>query len=219
MIYIQIAAYKDPELAPTIKDCLATARFKRDLRFGICWQRSEDDQCLKPYKKDKRFRIDTVPWQESKGLCSARSRIQGMYEGEDYTLQLDSHHRFAQDWDVQLIEFMELTGSGKPLLTSYAGMYRPKDNRKINTDPYKMVADRFTPGGTILFRPHGIEGWRELQKPIRARFVSGHFFFTLGQHCTEYKYDPNLYFAGDEISLAIRSFTLGYDLAVNGVNS
>jgi hypothetical protein len=51
-----------------------------------------------------------------------------------------------------------------------------------------------------------------LTKPIPARFVSGHFFFTIGKHCEEYKYDPNIYFAGDEISLSIRSFTLGYDL-------
>jgi hypothetical protein len=75
-----------------------------------------------------------------------------------------------------------------------------------------MVADRFTPSGTILFRPHHIPGWQDLKAPLRARFVSGHFFFTVGKHCEEYRYDPQLYFAGDEISLSIRSFTLGYDL-------
>jgi hypothetical protein len=75
-----------------------------------------------------------------------------------------------------------------------------------------MIAKGFTPGGTIIFHPDFIHEWQELEKPIRARFVSGHFFFTLGAHCVEYRYDPNLYFAGDEISLSIRSFTRGYDL-------
>jgi hypothetical protein len=75
-----------------------------------------------------------------------------------------------------------------------------------------MVADDFTSHGTILFRPHGIPGWQNMTRPIKARFVSGHYFFSIGQHCKEYKYDPNIYFAGDEISLSIRSFTLGYDL-------
>lgn len=75
-----------------------------------------------------------------------------------------------------------------------------------------MVPNKFTPGGTILFYPQVIPNWEELDKPIPARFVSGHFFFTIGQHCKEYKYDPNIYFAGDEISLSIRSYTLGYDL-------
>lgn len=212
MIFIQIAAYRDPELLPTIQDCLAKARYKRDLRFGICWQRHENDNALDAFKRRKSFRIDKHLWHESQGLCWARSRIQGMYEGEDYTLQLDSHHRFVQDWDVKLLESMELTGSAKPILTSYAGVFNPADPELTDQGPYKMVADRFTPSGTILFRPHIIHGWQDLNKPVRARFVSGHFFFTLGRHCEEYRYDPMLYFAGDEISLSIRSFTLGYDL-------
>jgi hypothetical protein len=94
-------------------------------------------------------------------------------------------------------------------------MYEPTPDGKgrlLNHDPYKMVASNFTGGGTILFRPHHIPDWENLKAPIPARFVSGHFFFTLGIHCKEYRYDPNIYFAGDEISLSIRSFTLGYDL-------
>jgi hypothetical protein len=212
MIFVQIAAYRDPELVPTIQDCIANARYKEDLRFGICWQRHEDEHDLDAFRDNKAFRIDTVPWNESQGLCWARSRIQGLYEGEDYTLQIDSHHRFAPDWDVHLLKCMELTGSPKPIITTYAGMYEPGSNQKLGVEPYSMVADRFTPSGTILFRPHTIKGWEQLSKPVRARFVSGHFFFTTGKHCEEYKYDPNLYFAGDEISLSIRSFTLGYDL-------
>ena len=107
---------------------------------------------------------------------------------------------------------MSMVNSEKPIITSYAGMYNPINNQLLNIEPYKMVASNFTPGGTIMFRPHSIENWQNLTKPIPARFVSGHFFFTIGKHCEEYKYDPNIYFAGDEISLSIRSYTLGYDL-------
>ncbi len=107
---------------------------------------------------------------------------------------------------------MELCGSEKPILTSYAGVYEPGVSETPPSGPFKMVADRFTPSGTILFRPHHIPGWQDLDAPVRARFVSGHFFFTLGRHCEEYRYDPQLYFAGDEISLSIRSYTFGYDL-------
>jgi len=213
-IFVQIASYRDPELLPTIKDCIAKAKYPERLTFGICWQHSEDDEWdnLDEYKDDPTFTIMDVKWNESLGLCWARHHIQKMWKGEDYTLQIDSHHRFLQDWDEILIDMMSLTGSEKPLLTSYAGMYDPKENKLLNQDPYKMVPDRFTPGGTILFYPHSIENWEELDKPIPARFVSGHFFFTIGKHCEEYKYDPNIYFAGDEISLSIRSYTLGYDL-------
>jgi hypothetical protein len=153
-----------------------------------------------------------VKWNESLGLCWARHHIQKMYKGEEYTMQIDSHHRFVQDWDEKMIDMLKLTGSKKPIITAYAGMYNPKEDELLNYDPYKMIPDKFTPGGTILFYPHSIKDWEELEKPIPARFISGHFFFTIGKHCEEYHYDPNIYFAGDEISLSIRSYTLGYDL-------
>jgi D-tyrosyl-tRNA(Tyr) deacylase len=210
-IFVQIASYRDPELLPTIRDCINNAKHPENLTFGICWQHDETES-MEEFTNDKRFKILDYHWSLSKGLCWARSEIQKLWDNEEYTLQLDSHHRFLQDWDVELIEMMKQTGSEKPIITSYAGMYRPSTNELLNTEPYKMVASNFTPGGTILFRPHSISGWETLDKPIPARFVSGHFFFTIGKHCEEYKYDPNIYFAGDEISLSIRSFTLGYDL-------
>lgn len=210
-IFIQIASYRDPELLPTIRDCINKAKYPENLTFGICWQR-DNEESLEEFTNDNRFQILDYHWSKSKGLCWARSEIQKLWRGEEYTLQLDSHHRFLKNWDEELINMMHLVDSNKPILTSYAGMYRPEDNKLLNTEPYKMVASNFTPGGTILFRPHSIENWEELKAPIPARFVSGHFFFTIGQHCEEYKYDPNIYFAGDEISLSIRSYTLGYDL-------
>lgn len=210
-IFVQIASYRDFELVPTIRDCIAKAKYPERLTFGICWQRSETES-LAEFASDSRFTIIDKHWSESKGLCWARSLIQKLWKGEKYTLQLDSHHRFLQDWDEELIEMIQLTNSPKPIITTYAGMYRPSDNKLLNTEPYKMVASNFTSGGTILFRPHTIPDWETLTAPIPARFVSGHFFFTLGIHCEEYKYDPNIYFAGDEISLSLRSFTLGYDL-------
>ena len=38
--------------------------------------------------------------------------------------------------------------------------------------------------------------------------------FTLGPFCREVEYDPLLYFSGEEISLAARAFTHGYDFFV-----
>lgn len=212
-IFVQIASYRDSELVPTIRDLIAKAANPKALTFGICWQKDETES-LQEFAKDKRFRVIDVPWAESKGLCWARSLIQPLYKNEEWTLQLDSHHRFAENWDKELIGMAKqvMPESPKPIIGSYAGMYEPATNKLLNIEPYKMVADDFTSHGTILFRPHAIPNWEKLNYPVRARFVSGHFFFTIGKHCKEYKYDPEIYFAGDEISLSIRGYTLGYDL-------
>ncbi len=103
-IFIQIPSYRDPELIPTIEDCLEKAKYPERLTFGICWQHHKEDEWdnLDKYKDNPNFTIIDIPWNESKGLCWARASIQKLWKGEKYTLQLDSHHRFLQDWALLL---------------------------------------------------------------------------------------------------------------------
>jgi len=211
-IFIQIASYRDPELLSTIKDCIEKAKYPDLLTFGICWQHSEDDAWdnLDEFKNDKRFTIMDVKWNESKGTCWARHHIQNMWKGEEYTLQLDSHHRFIKNWDEELINIFKSVDSKKPILTSYGGPYDPNVKELTNHPPYKMTG-KFE-GDIILFFPESIPDYEKLTSPIPARFISGHYYFTYGIHCLECKYDPELYFTGEEIALSVRSFTNGYDL-------
>ena len=213
-IFVQIASYRDPELVPTIKDCIAKAKHPERLTFGVCWQNSPDESEVEDFLKSvPKLTYLNVPHFSSRGLCWARSLIQKMYKGEDYTLQIDSHHRFVEGWDTELEHMVELTESPKPIIGSYCEQYYPLEpDKEVLKRPFHMVGKRFTPNGTIVFVPEVIPNFEKLTKPVRARFVSGHFFFTVGQHCEEYRYDPNIYFCGDEISLSVRSFTLGYDL-------
>jgi len=211
-IFVQIASYRDPELLPTIKDCIKKAKNPELLSFGICWQHDKEDEwdTLSDYSSDPRFTIMDVPWNESKGACWARHNIQNMWKGEKYTLQLDSHHRFIENWDERLIEMMFQTNAIKPIITTYAAPYNPKEESTTLHGPYNMVG-KFS-GDIILFTPASIPNYEKLTKPLPARFVSGHYYFTYGFHCEECNYDPELYFTGEEISLSVRSYTLGYDL-------
>jgi hypothetical protein len=215
-IFVQIASYRDPELLPTIKDCLKKAKYPERLTFGICRQYSNDDKWddISEYENNPQFKFINIIWNESKGACWARSKVQQLWDGEDYTLQLDSHHRFIEEWDEKMLEMMKLTGSPKPLITAYAGVYNSNNNKLQNVDPYKMVVKdkKIANDGNIYFIPETIPNWEKLDKPIHARFVSGHYYFTYGIHCRECKYDPNLYFNGEELTLSIRSYTAGYDL-------
>jgi len=63
-----------------------------------------------------------------------------------------------------------------------------------------------------FFLPATIEKHESLTAPIPSRFYSAHFCFTLGIFCKEVQHDPNYYFHGEEISIAVRAYTWGYDL-------
>ncbi len=209
-IFISIAAYRDPELLPTLDDCMQKARFPERLRFGICWQHAPDEAPLSWFT-DERFRVLDVDWRAGKGACWARAEIMKLWDREDWFLQLDSHHRFAQDWDVKLIEQARLTRSRRPILTAYATAFTPGDPR-LDDEPMRMEFDRFTDEGIVLFRPGAIPDCDRGKAPVRARFLSAHFLFAPGRFVKDVPYDPSLYFWGEEITLTVRAFTHGYDL-------
>jgi hypothetical protein len=217
-IFVQIASYRDPQLIPTIKDMLANAKKPKNLVFSIARQFHEDDgfDNLDEYRKDKRFKILDIPYLESKGVCWARNLTQQLYDGEAYTLQIDSHMRFVKDWDdilIKMIKGLQKDGYPKPLLTGYVPSFDPENDPAGRAqEPWRMVFDRFIPEGAVFFLPETIPGWQELKKPVTSRFYSAHFCFTLGQFSREVQHNPDYYFHGEEISIAARAYTWGYDL-------
>lgn len=217
-IFVQIASYRDPQLVPTLDNLFENADFPDNLRVTVAWQTSEEDKWdnLDKYLSDNRVNIIKIPYQEVEGVCWARNLVQQHYKEEKYTLQLDSHHRFVKGWDSILIEMLESLrskGIKKPLLTSYIPSFDPENDPEGRVkEPWKMDFDRFTPEGVIFFLPSTIENYQNHSFPIPARFYSAHFAFSIGVFSKEVQHDPSFYFHGEEISIAVRAYTHGYDL-------
>lgn len=216
-IFVQIASYRDPELRNTLDSLFSNASKPNNLRVCIAWQHGDEEtlDIFNTKYKDNLHILD-IPYKDSKGACWARNQIQQHYEGEKYTLQLDSHHRFVKGWDTKLIKMvkdLQKKGHKKPLLTSYAPSYEPTNDPEGRAQqPWWMQFDRFIPEGAIFFLPASIPNFENLKEPIPARFYSAHFAFTVGEFAQEVQHDPNMYFHGEEISIAVRAFTHGYDL-------
>ena len=217
-IFVQIASYRDPQLLPTIENMLANADNPENLVIGICWQHNPEDKWpdIEKYSKDKRFKIIDINYKKSEGVCWARNLVQSLYTNEKYTLQLDSHHRFISHWDTELINMLEdlkKKGHKKPLLTGYIPSFDPDNDPAARIqEPWKMNFDRFIPEGAVFFLPASFDSWDNKSQPLPARFYSAHFAFSVGKFAKEVKHDPNYYFHGEEINIAVRAFTHGYDL-------
>lgn len=180
-IFVQIASFRDSQLLPTLDDLFDKADEPDNLRVCICWQHSEDDEWdnLDKYQHDRRVKIIDVKAEESKGVCWARNLIQQEYLFEDFTLQLDSHHRFVEGWDTELkneILQLQLQGYKKPLLTGYITSFHPSlPKDEWAKEPWLMTFDRFTPDGVLFFAPSTIPNWEMKRTPVPARFYSAHF--------------------------------------------
>lgn len=216
LIFVSIASYRDVQLIPTVVDLLAKAHEPSLLRFGICWQHDLEDPPL-PLEGDQRFQVIDVDWRDSRGACWARAEIMKLWQGEQWFLQIDSHCRFIQGWDTKLIRMMGQTGSPKPILSTYANAFTPRESGtnlpEILSGPPQLIAlETFTDEGIPKLKPLEIADAGSRKQPIAARFLAAGFLFAPGSFVEEVPYDPELYFFGEEISMTLRAFTSGYDL-------
>lgn len=214
-IFVQIASYRDPQLVPTIEDMIAKAKNPENLVFGICWQYDESEP-VDMFDGNPQFRISKHHYSESQGLGWARHITNTLYDGEEFTLQIDSHHRFVQDWDAIVLEDYNqaLQVSEKPIITTYCTPFDPnEESSKWNPVPCLMSQYEFSNDKLLMSMPWYIRDYETRDKVIRARTISGHFYFAQGKFIEEVPYDPDIYFGGytEETTLSVRAFTNGYD--------
>ena len=216
-IYVQIPAYRDPELLRTLQDLTATAADADRLRIAVAWQYGPDELHLESRLRScGNVELIRVPASRSQGCNWSRNIMQDGWNGEEYTLLLDSHHRFAPGWDDQAISIFEglrLSGVAKPILSGYLPPYDPyNDPRGRSAMLLKIQLCERNLG--MLYRLVGSEipDWRRLDGPVPANFASLHFLFADGSFNRELPFDPSIYFFADEVAIALRAFTHGYDL-------
>jgi hypothetical protein len=217
-IFVQLASYRDPQLVPTMRDALKQATYPENLIFGVCWQR-DDTESLEEFTNHPQVRYQTFNYNESKGLGWARSKVAELWDDEPYTLQLDSHHRFEKGWDAMMIEDYQqaLTMSDNPIITTYLSPFdvASADSCRCNLQklPSLMSQYEFSSDKLLMSMPWYIQDWKERDTVIKARTISGHFYFVDSKFINEVPYDPDIYFGGytEETTMSVRAWTSGYD--------
>jgi len=216
LIYVQIPAYRDSELGATLQDLFQSVSDPAAIRVAVLWQRADHETLPDELRCNPSLELIETDYRQSRGCNWARTGLQERWHGEAYTLLLDSHHRFVPQWDLKLIdayEQLKAEGVRKPLLTAYLPPYLPGDLPSSRSrDPLEIRACGRESGLLVYLRAFPVKRWRLLAGSVPARFSSLHFVFTQGAFNEEVKHDPEVYFFGDEVVLALRAFTCGYDL-------
>jgi hypothetical protein len=215
-VYVQIPAYRDRELAPTLRDLYRKAAHPERLRVAVLWQRAADEDLPASVRALPNLELLDVPYEQSRGCNWARVQLQDRWHGEPYTLLLDSHHRFVRGWDdlvVSMYEGLRDRGVERPLLTTYLPGYDPAlEPRGRKRVPYRIYPMSREDGVLTRLTSYPLPFWRRLDAPVEAEFLSLHFVFAAGGFNTDVRFDPDIYFFGDEVAVGLRAYTHGYDL-------
>lgn len=213
-IFVNIASYRDTECQWTLKDMFAKARHPERIFAGVVWQfvPDEDQACfVEPLPRPEQCRVLEFHAGEGLGVCWARAKAHSLWRGEDYTLQIDSHMRFVKDWDEVAIDLLAQCSSERAVLSTYPPAYTPPDDLAEPTYTV-MFAREFEPRGTLKLHSRSIAFKEAPAKPEINPFCAGGFLFGPGQIIADVPYDPYLYFLGEEITLAVRLWTHGWDI-------
>jgi hypothetical protein len=117
----------DSELVPTIADMLEKAAYPDRVnvtafaqeRAGTMAYRKQNPESAPFYNLAnvhvREMDVAKALEQGMLGAGAARSYVQQYYSGEDFYMQLDSHHRFYDGWDVLLIQKLSSAADLRPV--------------------------------------------------------------------------------------------------------
>lgn len=215
-IFVNIAAYRDPELPATIRSVINNST--HDLHISIveqCTRRERFDQS--PFVSDRVTisRQWMLP-KDARGPVYARKMALQNYAGEDYYLQIDSHTDLIQNWDEKMIAALnlacEIEKSSRVILSAYPAAYKLNgSNRhripyhpKYVATPQKVKPKVGRRGELAAGRVDKETDLPELSTTLLAGYIFGPGDFT------KVHYDDNIAFWGEEFNLAIRAWMDGW---------
>lgn len=220
-IFISIASYRDPELQWTIKSAIDNAANPENLFFGVVFQGLESE--LPDLSYVKNLSIIKIHPKEARGAGYARSMAMDLYSNENYFLQIDSHTRFVQGWDLiaidQLSKAKNISEHSKVILSYFpapfepernGGMYLIKNNPKIKPYPtrQKLSLNKRKQWTAERFEFED----KSKENPELSETILGGFIFCDGSIVGEVPYDSEISFFGEEVCFAMRSWTRGWDI-------
>lgn len=223
-ILAQIPSYCDSELKNTILALRGMAADPDRVHIGVCCQ-GDDPAVMEWLKTVPNLTSRYYPREDAPGTCAARYDCNRMLKDERYVLHLDSHMRFAKGWDLMLIDQLRRCRDEKAILTGYCQAYNEYSDAPwdapVFTDQSPCVAIIETMGGyqkeavTPFLRAAHIRDTGG--EPVRGAMVSAHFLFAPARIDRKIPNDPHMFFVGDELPMALRYFTHGWNVYHPGV--
>ena len=214
-IFCSVASYRDKQCPLTVIDMINKAKTPQKLVICICQQNDlSDATCFDSYDlKGAEIRKIVMTDREAKGPCWARYLIQQAWKGEEYFLQIDSHMRFAQDWDQNCINQIAMLPP-KSCLTNYVSNFNLETGLPDETNQLRgpltidnkesSVYDGFFRVNSNYMEPG--------EKPVLSYGWGACFSFSKSYILHDAPYDAytQFLFFGEEMDIWARMYTRGW---------
>jgi len=232
-VFISIASYRDFECRTTVESAFGRAKYPDRVRIAVVDQivAGEDNLCNEPIEPcdqkpeqalcKYKNQVDVYQMEASLSVGPVFARHIGyrMYRGEYYATQSDAHVTFTEGWDVDIITQIEATHNEMAVLSTYLTDVQGS----IDKDGHSLRKTRPIMCNTVW--EGGAQGYhlRHASQPEKFPSIHGEpqlspwwaagYSFSRGHFIVNVPYDlyQPMIFQGEEMSIGIRGFTVGYD--------
>ncbi len=232
-LFVSVPSYRDSETPKTLQNLFKRARFPERITVlvneqnesiiaGVTTTTSKDDVSAVNFpgsgKYRQNIRLLQIPAFEAKGPVIARAQIeQELYTpGEaDYWLQIDSHMAFIKDWDCQLIrQHNMLPDPDVGILTTFPTDFNPVSRAVPSLGLPNYIGFHDFNKNRSLPTQQRYQYRSFPTEPRKSLFYAAGFSFGPAEIMEKVPYDSHLnyIFLGEELTMAARFFTNGYDL-------
>jgi hypothetical protein len=213
LIFVSIASYRDPDLVNTVRSCYDNANNKEMLFFSVFSQAEDVEHADLSFIPESQIRYLKTHWSESKGACWARSIATKDIVGE-YFLQIDSHSRFTKNWDLSIIANYTKAKTfwgNRLILTNYPDPFELTEDsyKELPYDALKKIEPVWDEDKGIVVSKMPWSDVVDQEYGDETIHICAGCVFTTADIMRELPYDDNVYFEGEEFSLALRAYTRG----------
>ena len=214
-IFVCVASYRDNQLEKTIISLLENAEHPELIDVWILNQLNfkEDKDCLiSEVEKYPQISQSLIDYKDAKWCSWARSVVyKKFFKNQDFVLQVDSHCRFAKNWDTELKNMWKGLNDKKWVISHYPSHFDPK-NEILKGDYFIKFKIEWFNDNSWFQRQKSISSYEIPENPVKTAFIAWWFIFGPWKMIKEVPYDPYLYFYWEESVYAARLWTNWYNI-------
>lgn len=215
-IIVQISAWRDPFVINTITSAYNAASDNSRVVFGCVFQGYEEDRWMIDEINNLGPEVRLL-WVDANTAPLSLTKIRGEFaltlvKDEQYFLQVDSHTKFAPNWDVEFIRELEEANSqfGKSIIggyipTTFTDWDEDFKGSTWTAEPSEEWFEIY--GGPIM----GKQVTKQNVQTIERFVCAGHLFGNI-----EFLYDVpqsnNILFKYEQPMMMLRAYTGGYNI-------
>jgi [Skp1-protein]-hydroxyproline N-acetylglucosaminyltransferase len=214
-IFVSVPAYRDPDTNKTIENLFDAATYPERIKVGVLYQDAKDEPWTHseiPHRYQNY--VEALHWsnEDARGPFVARAVIQEqLFSNEDYYMQIDSHMRFAQGWDEDLLHILsKCHDPHKSVLSTYPPTIM-NDTLVPIPGPVLLYPTHFDSDGMLRIKGTSVEA---SESPISNMFAAAGFLFSSGKLIYDLPYDKTLeyLFFGEETLLSLSIWVKGWSI-------